>query len=1067
MYTPRQRRASKYAIGAVVLALLAGTVFAGVGPLAALGIQPQETTAEATQTQQTGDPFGGTVEGDRNLSTANTTVVGQNATDRTGWRVVPAGDVNGDGEGDVLVSAPRADRGNATNGTPNVGPDAGAVYLFYGPVDAERLNVSEANATLVGVEGGDLAGSSITAGDVDGDGLSDVVVGAPGVDGSTGAVYVLFGSEDRSGVVSLADANVTVTGPATGDEFGRSLAVLGNGSDRFANATNATVLLVGAPYNDSAETDAGAAYSFDATALAADAFENATNANATYVGEGTNDRAGWSLSPAGDFDNDSRVDFLVGARGNNSSDGAIDAGAAYVVTDAADALDDEAGERSLSNATLKLGGAGEGDNAGFAVSDAGDVNADGFDDVLVGAPGNDTNGSNAGAAYIVFGESGEGSDSDDAVPETRPLSDANATLYGVGDGDQAGWSVSGAGSGDVNCDEFDDVLVGAPRNGTNGSNAGAAYLVYGDDALAGPQSLADANATFRGASPNDRAGFWVSEAGDLSGDDREDILVGAPYADGVEAGAGAAYLIQGRCEVEQPPEPSVGDGTDRPGGPSGGDGDTGDGPRDTPTERPGPTVQSVSAESLDCEQLRFTNPNDFAVNVSYTVVYDTEGVPDAETEYVVLSPGETRLVNDSAIGADSFNQSTIRVTAERDGGNAERVPVNGDQEARLDGIRCGGDPNINVTAADCGEFVLESSKPYAVNVTYDIVVENDSVATRNVTLAPNETRVVNDSELSPPNPNASVVVELTAERVDNGAVVFVNGNETESVRITPCPPEQPEIQSLTVVSEACEQYTITNPNNFSVNVSVVPNLDGPPIQFVELGPNESVTVENAEPTDTRFAAYSYEIDARVPVNGVEQSDVEIAPCPEPQDIVVESTDCEVVTVTNPNELNATVRYRLSNSEEVRSVELAPGETSVLEDPTFGGETVVFSAVRGDGYRLQVNGADTAEIAVAECAETPTETATGTPTETTTETPTATETDTETPTETTTETQTETDTPTETATETPTDEETETPTEDDTTTTAELLASSVSTSANALPWALLVALPLLALRRRSG
>ncbi|KTG09780.1 hypothetical protein AUR64_09100 [Haloprofundus marisrubri] len=1000
MRTSRQRNPASYAVVAVVVVLLAGTVYAGVGPLAASGsqsqtLQPPDATTEPTAAQQTDDPFGGTVEGDRNLSTANTTIVGQNVTDRAGWRVVPAGDVNGDGEGDLLVSAPRADRGNATNGTPNVGPDAGAVYLFYGPVDAERLNVSEANATFVGVEAGDLAGSSVAAGDVDGDGLSDVIVGAPGANGSTGAVYLSYGSESLSGVVSLADANETVTGASTGDAFGYSLAVIGNGSDEFANATNATAVLVGAPFNDSVATRAGAAHSFDTSALAAGAFENATEANATYLGEGRNDRAGWALSPAGDFDNDSRVDALVGARGNNTSDGAPNAGAAYVVTDGlgVDAEDGENGERSLSNATLKLGGVGEGDNAGFAVADAGDVNADGLSDVVVGAPGNDTNGSNAGAAYVVFGAESE--DDDDDELEVRSLADANATLYGAGSGDQAGWSVSSAGSGDVNCDAFDDVLVGAPRNGTSGSNTGAAYLVYGGETLAGPQSLTDANATFRGTSPNDRAGFWVSDAGDLDGDDREDILVGAPYADGDDSGPGAAYVIQGRCEVEQPPAPADGDDSDGDGA-DGNDGGAGDGdqPRDVPS------VQSVTAESLDCEQVRFSNPNRFAVNVSYTVVYDTEGIPNAETEYVVLSPGETRLVDDSAIGADSFNQSTIRVTAEREGGNTERVPVNDGQTATLDGIRCGGFPNVNATAVDCGQFVLENPKPYEVNVTYEIIVENSSVAVRNITLAPNETRVINDSELSPPTPNANVVVELTAERVDNGAVVFVNGNEAESVQVTPCPPE---IQSVTVVSAACEEYTITNPNNFSVNVSVTPNLDGPPTQFVEVGPNGSVTITNAEPADTRFSAYSDEIDSRVPVNGDETADVTVAECPETE-----------TPNGTPNETTTNTTTNTTTETETATETTTETETETETEPTT--ET-----------------------------ETPTETETDTPTET----------DTETPTET------DTETPTETDTETPTETEPETDTE----TPVDRLASTFGGAPGILPWVVGAAVSVLMLRRR--
>jgi hypothetical protein len=168
-------------------------------------------------------------------------------------------------------------------------------------------------------------------------------------------------------------------------------------------------------------------------------------------------------------------DILIGAYGANPN--GSDSGQSYVVYGG-----------SAVPATVELSGLGgpngfrvngiaAGDLSGFAVSGAGDVNGDGFDDILIGAFGADPNGSYSGQSYVVYGGS--------AVPATVELSALGGTngfrVNGISTYDFSGRAVSG--TGDVNGDTFDDILIGAYRAGPNGSYSGQSYVVYGDGVL--------------------------------------------------------------------------------------------------------------------------------------------------------------------------------------------------------------------------------------------------------------------------------------------------------------------------------------------------------------------------------------------------------------------------------------------------------------------------------------------------------------------------------------------------------------------------------------------------------
>lgn len=441
-----------------------------------------------------------------------TQFVGGGEGDRLGQAVAAAGDVNGDGIADLAVGAPSNDTG---------GPDAGAVYLFFGPVESDTRDISDADAKLVGEAAGDWAGFAVAAGDLNGDGFSDVVVGAPRADyggNVSGAVYVVYGGDSMSGRISLSDASAKLVGERAGTFAGFSVAA------RDADAPDRPSILVGAPTNLSAART-GSAHLLAANSLSGTA--SLSDADATLVGEAEGDVAGWAVAWAGDVTNDSVADVVIGAPAHDVND-SEDAGAAYVV-----GTDVEGTARVANVADAKLFGTSAGDNFGFAVAGAGDANGDGVADLLVGAPFDDRRGSNAGAGHLFFG-------ADSLSGPVRALA-APVSVFGEAPGDRFGWSVAGAG--DVDCDDRSDVLVGAPYRDATARDAGATYLIYG-------KSTAESVAVVRlaGDGEGDLAGFDVGGGGDVAGDDGADVLVGAPFHGG-ETVRGAAYLWPGACNA--------------------------------------------------------------------------------------------------------------------------------------------------------------------------------------------------------------------------------------------------------------------------------------------------------------------------------------------------------------------------------------------------------------------------------------------------------------------------------------------------------------------------------------
>jgi hypothetical protein len=524
--------------------------------------------------------FGGSVMN----NVADVIFTGAVAGDNLGFSVSKTGDVNGDGFDDVIVSAT------------GINSNTGKAFIYFGGVSMNNV----ADVTLNGEAVNNNFGGSVSdAGDVNADGFSDVIISAKNYSGGFGKCYVYYGGESMNNT-----ADVTMTGSISFENLGYSISGTGDiNGDNFDDVIISSypmtgnakgyVYFGGSVMNNIADMTVSSNASYDGFGAAvsgigdinADGFKDFaigavfnssigkvtvyyggstpdTIADQSVIGEGGN--FGFSISDAGDVNDDGYADFIAAAPYYNSSRGRVylyrnsltgsdvpdvriigetgNLQLGYSVSDAGDVNGDGypdiiTGAYNYSSgkgrayiyfggpafdnvADVTLDGEAAGNNFGRDVSSAGDVNGDGYDDVVVGAKAYNTS---RGRAYIFYGGA--------AMDNT-----ADVTFTGENSSDYLGNSVSKAG--DVNGDGFSDVIIGAFFAGTN---EGRAYIFYGGS----PMNNA-ADVTLTGESSGDNFGSSVSNAGDMNGDSYDDFIVSAPYN---SSGNGKVYVYFGGSNI--------------------------------------------------------------------------------------------------------------------------------------------------------------------------------------------------------------------------------------------------------------------------------------------------------------------------------------------------------------------------------------------------------------------------------------------------------------------------------------------------------------------------------------
>ena len=412
-----------------------------------------------------------------------------------GWSVSSAGDVNGDGYSDVIIGAPSYDNGQA---------DEGRVFEFNGSVTGLSAN---ANWTAESNQENSVFGFSVSsAGDVNGDGYSDVIVGAYGFNNGQseeGRVFVYHGS--ASGL--SAAANWTAESDQSYSHFGRSVSTAGD-----VNDDGYSDVIVGAFIYDNDQNDEGKVFVYHGSASGL-----SPSANWTAESDQSGSEFGMSVSGACDVNGDGFSDVIVGAPGFDN--GQENEGRAFVYHGSVSGLS--------ASANWTAEGNQENSHFGFSVSTAGDVNYDGYYDVIIGAYLFDNGQADEGRAFVYNGSA----------------SGLSASASWTAESDQAnayfGTSVSAAG--DLNVDGFSDVIVGAFLYDNGETNEGRVFVYYGS--VSGLSAAV--NWTAESEMADSYFGYSVSTAGDVNNDGFSDLIIGAYHFTNGQTAEGKAFVYYG------------------------------------------------------------------------------------------------------------------------------------------------------------------------------------------------------------------------------------------------------------------------------------------------------------------------------------------------------------------------------------------------------------------------------------------------------------------------------------------------------------------------------------------
>ncbi|HTO05441.1 MAG TPA: hypothetical protein VMR86_00140 [Myxococcota bacterium] len=445
-----------------------------------------------------------------------------------GWDVASAGDVNGDGYGDVLVGQPGYDTGTAVGG----------VFLFLGGPSGIASGLATSAPTRFTVAPGESAVYSSTllpvfgtalasAGDVNGDGYGDVVIGAPSFQssppGAASAVFVYLGGPSGIPSTTTLGAATRILGSVAG--YGSSVAGAGdtNGDgydDVLVGGSNTALVYLG-----------GATGIPSGTELTASTTLTSTIVGSLFGGQPTPPGAPWAhggVASAGDVDGDGYADVIVGAQNFPSNPG----GAVFLFRGRAGGI--PSGTELTASATMAPPtGTFTGPKFGSALANAGDLNGDGFDDLVIGQSFAVPPGDNffVGQAYVYLG----GAFRLAGLASSQIVSDQASDEF----------AISAASAGDVNGDGYADLIVGAPLYDSGQSDEGAAFLFHGGPAGITSGGPGGAVTLLHGGQAGAQLGQGVASAGDVNGDGYADVIVGAPLWDGNTPDVGAAFVFLG------------------------------------------------------------------------------------------------------------------------------------------------------------------------------------------------------------------------------------------------------------------------------------------------------------------------------------------------------------------------------------------------------------------------------------------------------------------------------------------------------------------------------------------